>query len=286
MAHIIPLQLYLRPNSALLQQAWKLSQLAIYLLFFAIVTYGHQTFVPGQNSPLSATELIWLSIGIFLLSPLIAFILSFNINCWPGIPALPEDASPKEIVLLVEEAVNEFCKKQRKGAKAYVTQEFAIYLADPDRAIHNGFSRIYRVSFGILIYSFYSFTSVFCLYVVNSIATPEATQNGKVATVIILLCMVYQWRRYMVMANYISAMSGMAEDIRENYRCAVLESGALGESGLAEVIEGLLKRYEKEDCDREERQRIIRASIGDVECPSKSWRWNILGYREPGVVLV
>jgi hypothetical protein len=161
-----------------------------------------------------------------------------------------------------------YAKKQRKGTKAYVIEEFASYLADPDRAIHNGFSRMYGVSFGILIYSFYSFTSVFCLYVINSIATPEATRNGKVAAVIILLCTVYQWRRYMVMANYLSAMSGAVEDIRENYRCAIFESGALGESGLAEVIEGLLKRYKKEDCDWEERQRIIRASIGDVECPS------------------
>lgn len=231
--------------------------------------------VPEDNAPGGPIPPAFIIFATFTLASMPSGLClgsSFSLGPWPELPSLPTNASVEDIVLVVAEMIDTICERRglRGGginilgkAKQYLTEEFALYLADPENTVANLFSMMHRLTIGILMYclcvSMASF--MYCGYI--------GSAKDAVVFSLLLLLIGLLITEYSLLASYLWRMSKMASDIRGECMCDTSEKGKMNGKILDDVLGRLLGKFVQEESDAKVLHRFIRESIGDAQC----WTW-------------
>ncbi len=175
------------------------------------------------------------------------------------------------------------------GSNRRCTEDFAIYLADPDRVIGCLFSRRENASLVCFLATCYLASSVYAY--ISGWFAPGLTISEEIwstALYLVSASISALSTAFAADLGWYLKMGNLARRIREDCMCSNVEKGYTSKERLAEFIEELLSTCEDGKVDWEEKGKIIRASIRDDGEEARRWGWHKGWFprRRAGIVLV
>ncbi|KUJ08094.1 uncharacterized protein LY89DRAFT_789329 [Mollisia scopiformis] len=281
MTQVTPLQSYLRPRTSRILPLWKLSyllQLASPVLLLGLAVYSFMTHTPAPNAKFTGEEFLPV---VLIPQPLIHFSLLYFTDFTFKLPRLPENKNADEIASLVETYIDPKRGTAFLSTRRQQIEDFALYLADPNRHAGNLFSRTRNTVLGSFYLALFLFTWSM-LYALDICVVGGCNIVWKLLMWTEFCLMTFSVLIYAIETPWYLHMGRLARNIRMECMCVHSEKAILGKESLAEIIERLLELFEDENVDRDERRNVIRASIRDDDRQG----WGVFGRGEKRVLLV